>query len=305
MRVDQWWKNFGMGIELDASGAFIYNAIRQLHVIETLNHPVDIFEILYGLSVGIERLQKVVIILLEHDIDGDIEQLEESLITHNTVDLSNRIDAKVNQSLSGVHKELLSILSKFYKTHRYSRYSISSVPTIDSEKKLLIEYLAKHLKIELPDDDSMFGMPNSDQIKKFVGKIVKRITKNLYEIISNRARELNLYTYELRIDSKAMKVFMGERLDFLDEDKIRREMLLYLMHPDSDGDHIRLIRNYDALDLDPGLAPAYIKSLINDSQEHLGYVSGEIEEQYSDIDDVSERFGFLSIMDNEYLSYEP
>ena len=55
-----------MGIEIDASGAFIYNAIKQLHVIDTFNHPVDIFEILYGLSIGIERLQKTVIILLEH-----------------------------------------------------------------------------------------------------------------------------------------------------------------------------------------------------------------------------------------------
>ena len=116
MRADQWWKNFGMGMELDAAGTFIYNALKHLHSIDTLSHPVDIFEVLYGLSVGIERLQKVAIILLEHDVDVDIEQLEESLITHNTMDLSNRIDDHVQQSLSGVHKELLSILSKFYKS---------------------------------------------------------------------------------------------------------------------------------------------------------------------------------------------
>ncbi len=305
MRVDEWWKNFGMGMEIDAAGAFIYNSIRQLHVIDTLNQPVDIFEILYGLSVGIERLQKVAIILLEHDINEGTEQLEDGLRTHNTMDLSNRIDAQVLQSLSCVHKEFLSILSKFYKTHRYGRYSISSVPIIDSEKKLFIDYLAKHLKIDLPDDENLFGIPNSDQIKKFVGKIVRQITQNLYEIISNRAEELNLYTHELRNDSKAMKVFMGERLDFIDEDKIRREILLYLMHPGSDGDHIRCIRDYDALDLDPGLAPAYIKLLINDSPKNFGYVSGEIEEQYSDVDDIGERFEFLNIMDNEWLSYEP
>lgn len=305
MRVEEWWKNFGMGMELDASGAFIYNALRHLHVIDSLSHPVDIFEILYNLSVGIERLQKIAIVLLEHDDNADIKALEESLITHNTIELSNRIDGHRCQSLSKVHKELLSILSKFYKTHRYGRYSISSVPAIDEEKKLFLQYVSKFLSIEIPNDESLFAIPNSDQIKKFMGKVVKKISNGLYRIISDRARELNIYTNELKCDSKAMKVFLGERLDFLDEDKIRRELLLFLMHPSSDDEHIAMIREYDPLPLDPGLAPAYIKALINDSPEHFGYVSGEVEEQYTDIDNVGERFQFLSIMDNEFLSYEP
>ncbi len=82
-------------------------------------------------------------------------------------------------------------------------------------------------------------------------------------------------------------------------------MLLFLMHPSSDGEHIAMIREYDPLPLDPGLAPTYIKTLIADSPENLGYVSGEVEEQYAEVDNVGERFQFLKIMDNEFLSYEP
>lgn len=304
MKPDQWWKNFGMGLEVDAAGAFIYNAIRHLHVIGGLNHSVDIFEILYGLSVGIERLQKVAVVLLEHSERWDIKELEESLMSHNTMELSNRIDKSSKQNLSGVHKELLSLLSKFYKTHRYGRYSLSSVPDIDADKVLFIEYLKKHLAIKVPDDEALFGIPNTKQIKRFIGKVVKKVTDGLYDIISRRARELNIFTYELRCDSKAMKVFMGKQLDFIDEDKIRREMLLYLMSSRTTGEHVNLLRDYESLDLDPALAPAYIKSLLNDSPEHLGYVSGEIEAQYDDIDDIGDRFGFLGIMDNEWILYD-
>jgi len=304
MRSDQWWKNFGMGLEVDAAGSFIYNAIHHLHVIDNLSHSIDSFEILYGLSVGIERLQKVAIVLLEHSEDRSIDELEKSLISHNTMELSNRIDKSCEQGLSGVHKELLSLLSKFYKTHRYGRYSPSSVPEIEMEKVLFLEYLSKHLRIDISGNKMLFGIPNTEQIRLFVGKVVKKITDGLYKIISSKASELNLYTYELRCDSKAMKVFLGERLDFLDEDKIRREMLLYLISDRADSDHLDLLRDYESLELDPGLDPAYIKALITDSSENMGYIADGIKAHYDDLDNLKERFDFLSIMDNEYLSYD-
>ena len=56
MTPEEWWKNFALGMEIDAAGTFIYNGIRSLHELPTLNHPVDSLEVLYNLSVGIERL---------------------------------------------------------------------------------------------------------------------------------------------------------------------------------------------------------------------------------------------------------
>jgi hypothetical protein len=75
------------------------------------------------------------------------------------------------------------------------------------------------------------------------------------------------------------------------------------MHPASEGDHIELLRSFDPLSLDPGLAPAYIKALLNDSRMAYEYVEGEIEELYSEVDDVGERFEMLGLMDNEWLIY--
>lgn len=301
MKPDEWWKNFGLGMELDASGAFIYNGIKTLDSLDSLNHAVDIFEVLYNLSVGIERLLKVSIILIEHNESVSIEELEKSLITHNTMDLANRVNDHANLNLSGIHREFLALLSKFYKSHRYGRYSLACIPNIDAEKGMFLQFIQKHLGVEVDLGDPYSSVENTDQMKKFIGKVVKKISDPLFSIINDRAHALNIYTYELRSDSKAMKVFYGDRLDFIDENQVKRELLLYLMHPKSCGDHIDMLRSFDCLDLDPALAPSYIKALLNDI--HLSYAEGEVEELYTEVDNVGERFEMLGLMDNEYLSY--
>lgn len=302
MTPEEWWKNFALGIELDTAGTFIYNGIRTLEDLQSFQHPVDTFEILYNLSVGIERLLKVAIILLEHDKSIDIEDFEKSLISHNTIELTNRIGSHVTLNLTNIHREFLALLSKFYKSHRYSRYLISSVPNIKEEKKCFLEFVEKHLNLSLPISDEFAFIRNTDQIRKFVGKIVKKISSVLFSIIDQAASRLNIYTTELRGDSKAIKVFLGDRLDFIDERIKKKEIILYLMNPSTGGPHIKLLRSYGALDLDDGMIPNYIKALLNDRE--LWFVGEEIDELYADVENVGERLRFIEIMDNEYLSYD-
>ncbi|EGV29063.1 hypothetical protein ThidrDRAFT_3379 [Thiorhodococcus drewsii AZ1] len=302
MKPDEWWQNFALGVEVDISGTFIYNGIQRLDKLENLGAATDIFEVLYNLSVGIERLLKVAIILIEYSDELDIEAFERSLISHNVMDLANRVDTVRSLSLSGVHKEFLSLLSKFYKTHRYGRFSLGSVPDIRAEKDDFLNYLEKHLKIETQNHNEFFPVYNTDQIRKFVGKIVFKIAKSVFTVIGRQATELNIYTDELRGDSKAIRVFYGEKLDFIEERIKKKELLLFLMHPDSTGSHIDLLRSFQALDLDPEMAPNYISALINDT--HLYEVEEEIDELYTELDDISRRISFVEIMDNEYLSYD-
>ena len=301
MTPEEWWKNFALGMEIDAAGAFIYNGIRSLHELPTLNHPVDSFEVLYNLSVGLERLLKVAIILIEHTDQIDIEKFEESLISHSTIDLANRVDSQRGLALAGVHREFLSLLSKFYKSHRYGRYSLSAVPNIYQEKLGFLRFLAKHLKIQLDLESEFTPIRNTNQIRKSVGKVVKKISDEVFAVVGRRAHELNIYTTEIRGDSKALKVFYGERLDFLDEDIKKKELLHYLMSEKASGDHVELLRSVEALDLDPAMVPNYIQALLNDA--YLPYVEGEIDELYTEVANVRERLGFMSIIDNEYLSY--
>ena len=61
------WKNFKLGEELSVSGAFIFNGLRRFHQLKQLDHSDEIFEVFYYLSVGVERLMKIAIVLIEHD----------------------------------------------------------------------------------------------------------------------------------------------------------------------------------------------------------------------------------------------
>jgi hypothetical protein len=301
MTPEEWWKNFALGIEIDVAGTFIHNGIKALHELSSLNHPEDSFEVLYNLSVGIERLLKVAIILIEHCDHIDMAQFEKSLISHNTIDLANRVNSQCNLQLSNIHREFLSILSKFYKTHRYGRYSLSVVPEIYKEQRLFLDFVAKHLKTSLPIDDKFLPISNTDQIRRFVGKVVKKICDELFQVVCQRANELNINTAEIRGDSKALKIFYGKHLDFIDEKLKKKELLLFLMNPKSHGPHIDLLRSFDALELDPDRAPNYIQALLNDA--NLLNVEDEVDEVYIEVTNIRERLDFLEIVD-KHLSYE-
>ncbi|MBF0620835.1 MAG: hypothetical protein HQL54_02795 [Magnetococcales bacterium] len=303
MTPEEWWLNFGLGIELDLSGSFIYNGIKHLDSLDGLNNPADIFEILYNLSVGLERLLKVAIILNEYNSSTNIVDLEESLITHNTSELANRINTNNELDLSVHQKEFLSLLSKFYKSQRYGRYSITSIYNVKAEKYAFLQYIEKHLKVGITNE--LVGVQNTDQIKKFIGKIVGKISRKLYSIIYNKASKLNIYTYELRGDSKAIKVFLGlnkDRLDFLDEMQIKRELIMFLIDEKSGGAHFNMMKSFGALDLDPARLPAYIKALLNDI--HLPDVEEEVEVLYEELSNIQERFQKLNLIDCEYLGLE-
>lgn len=297
-----WWKNFALGIELDAAGTFIYNGIRALHEMHHFQHPVDSFEVLYNLSVGIERLLKVAIILVEHLDDGDQHALEESLITHNTLQLLDRLNSAKNLQLQDAHREFLAILSKFYKSYRYGRYSFGIIPNISEEKLALVLFLKRHLSLDVDVNDEFVPLYNTNQIRKFIGRMVRKVSSGVFDVIKNRASELNIYTDELRGDSKAIKVFYGDRLDFVDEELKKKEFILFLMNPAVKSRYIELLRDMEPLDIDVGMAPSYVRALLNDAD--LPFVEEAVDEAYTDLSNVKDRLQFLEVMDSEHLAYD-
>ena len=164
-----------------------------------------------------------------------------------------------------------------------------------------LSFIDKNLQLNFDYDNQIFPILNTNQIKIFIGKIVNKIIKSIFNVIRTQASRLNIYTDELRGDSKAIKVFYGDRLDFIDETIKKKEILLFLMNPTSTGSHMDLLRSFESLDLDPGMAPEYVKALLNDA--HLSFVGDEIDELYSEVENVKERLEMVSIIDNEHVSY--
>ncbi|WP_028298626.1 hypothetical protein [Olivibacter sitiensis] len=68
----KFWKNFRLGTELQISGGLIYNGLCSFDQIEYFYYEHEVFEFLYSLSIGLERLEKIVVILTEHDEEMDL-----------------------------------------------------------------------------------------------------------------------------------------------------------------------------------------------------------------------------------------
>ncbi|BBO79615.1 hypothetical protein DSCO28_01810 [Desulfosarcina ovata subsp. sediminis] len=301
MEVSQFWKNFNLGTELSVSGMFIYNGLRCYYEIQSLDNTDELFEVLYNFSVGFERLLKIAVVLLEHSDLSDQEALERSLITHSHLDLLHRVKKCATVNLGKQHNDFLGLLGNFYKTLRYDRFSISSIKTTEREKEALLSFLNRSLDDDLEPSSSLFGNVNDAKYKKFIRRIVTKISNTLYKIIKIRASELNLYTYELRHGSKAESVFIG-KADIPSEEILWKELLVFFMNTQNSSGYIDFLRSIEPLEFDPELTPDYLDCFQSDSAKSL--VIGELETLYGEIEECGKRLELINIIGNPNFYFD-
>jgi hypothetical protein len=289
------WKNFNLGKELAISGTFIYNGLKAFDCMDNFYFVEDIFEFFYNISVGVERLAKISIILIEHKSISDQEEFENKLRTHNHQELLRRISKKYDIRLKNIHNEFIQLLTEFYKTWRYDRYILKEGNDYDKEKIALIAYIEKHLNIKI-ENNCMFATPNDARIKKFVGKIIGKICSNLYEVIQSEARSQCIYTDEIRTFSKAYKIFICKDYTFKSEDITWKEILIYLLNTKEDSPLLNFIKSIEPLDLDVGLIEEYIECFRTDLKKLE--IWDKVETLYSDISNIGKRLEMLDIIGN-------
>jgi hypothetical protein len=301
MKPTDFWKNFELGEEISVSGAFIYDGIRRFHELKKLDYPDEIFEVFYHFAMGLERLLKIAVVLLEHDDKVNQHALEESLITHNHLGLLHRIQKHVELRLDTPHNEFLALLSTFYKSFRYDRFSLSSVSDMDKERNALCSFLAKHLQVQFPERNNLFGTPNEVRYKKFVHKIVLKISSEVFAAIRERASELGLYTYELRNGSKAETVFLGEA-DIIAEDLLWKELLIFFMNTKGTSGYLRFLREIPPLEFDPERVDDYLDCFQSDVAK--AFIVGELEHNYGELKDKSSRLNLMSAIGAPGVSFD-
>lgn len=268
---DFFWKNFRLGTELQISGTFIYNALYFFDTLEYIHHEEDIFEFLYNLSVGIERLQKITIILFEHNEKTSQTEFEKSLITHDHLILHERINKSNKINLGKIHFKFLNLLRDFYISYRYERFNKKSVYKPNFDKKMLQEFLVNELKLETSRDDETWypykkeeWIENTLRIKKFIGKIIQKIVVQLYELIRRRAYEIGTFTYEIRYDSKAFKIFLSKEFTFEIENDFKKEILINLLDRKAMNDDFKkYIKTLKPIPLENYNSSYYIEYLFN------------------------------------------
>ncbi|HBO7191836.1 hypothetical protein ABZR71_26225 [Pseudomonas paraeruginosa] len=292
MNASDFWKNFRLGEEVHVAGSFIYNGLRRFHELQQLDHTDEIFEFLYNLSVGLERLLKIAVVLLEHTDSIDQQALEQSLITHSHLDLLARVRKYVPVNLSKPAYELLQLLSRFYKTLRYDRFSLGSVYEGKKEAKAIRALLSKYLSVEFLDSP-LLGTPNKDRYRAFISRTVLKISRTLFKIINERSSMLGLYTYELRHGSKAESVFLRE-VEIGHEDVLWKELLIFFMNVNPSTGYLKFLKDIEPLDFDPALVNDYLDSFKSDALK--AEVMDELESLYEDLEP-KEREQRLKIME--------
>jgi hypothetical protein len=261
-KPDYFWKNFRLGSELQISGSFIYNGLFTLENMETFHYEEECFEFLYNISIGIERLEKVAIILIEHNGSIPQEEFERSLITHHHVDLINRIKKNRNLDLGKQHVKFLEILTNFYNSTRYDRFNLSSVYRPPQDQQRLIRFVSEELNVEIKTG-LPFSTPVSDRIKKFVGKIIGKIATQLFDIIEKEAVRIHTFTYEMPYESKAYKIFMIREFDFFKEKLMQREAMLYMLKKMPNDELKKFIDCIESLDFNNFHSNEYLKCIMN------------------------------------------
>lgn len=293
------WKNFNLGTELQVSGSFIYNSLSIFDKMETFYHEEEIFEFLYNLSVGIERLLKINVILIEHNDDINQESFFESIRNHNHQGLIQRIQKKYTLKKSKPKGRLIQILGNFYNEMRYDRFTNKEPQRYDKEKQILIEFINKYLNIEIKNE-FLNVTKNQIQIKKFIGEIVKSIVSEQYGILREEAHRLGIFVYEIRYLSKAYKIFIMEQFDFEFENRIQKEVLIKLINDDN-----LLLKEFlneiKPLDFDNYDGNFYIKCILN--RLTALNLDGELDVLYEETENLEERIEFLDCLGNEDVSF--
>lgn len=296
MTKEEFWKNFNLGTELQISGNFLYNGILAFHQMKNFYNEDEIFEFIYNVSVGIERLMKIDLILIEHSNSANQSEFEETLKTHNHLDFLQRIQKKHNLNLDKSHNQFLQLLFNFYKKVRYDRYSLSNVSEFEKEKDILIKFIEKFLKIKISNETFKITQ-NSKEIKRFIGNVIKKLTEELYQVLKKEAHRLNIYTYEVRYGSKAFKIFIANDFTFEKEDIIRKEIIINLIDRKRKTDFTTFIKGIDKLDLEDFDENYYIRCLLDILESYQVY--GELECLYEEVKNLSERLELVELVGSD------
>jgi hypothetical protein len=217
---------------------------------------------MYNLSIGLERLEKIAVILIEHDEQLDQEEFEKTLITHNHLDLLHRIKKTHTINLGKQHIKLMQMISDFYRSTRYSRYNLKSVYTKNQDLDSFVRFLKEELQV-IEEEGIQPMVANGYRVKKFIGKLVGKIVSELYAVIQNETRRLNIYTHEILTYSKSYKIFLAQEFTFEKERHLQKELLILLQSGHLNDGLTKFVKSIEPLPFDSYSSVEYIRFLMD------------------------------------------
>ncbi|MCI3136318.1 hypothetical protein MKZ72_03325 [Staphylococcus hominis subsp. hominis] len=267
------YNSLKLGEELRIAGEFLDNGIEKLISIESPQSH-ELFYIIYHFSVGIERLQKVLILLSYQDVN-----LLKEIKHHNHLQLQKLIKNKVDLQFEKPENKLLEVLNLFYK-NRY--VSIEYNDEINNVLKLMKK---NNFLQDSPYSYSEFGNFDKGKFKKSIITIISRYIK----AIKYYEEELNVYTTETNSNSGLARFAILSEIKeinqkYENEKLAKLEILYYLVQLDKKNIEFDGLDNLPVIEIDEGLIDRYILELLNKKDDfgHLKELGAELESIYKD-----------------------
>lgn len=267
MNALEYFKNFNIGKEIDLAGTFAYNALTILNSNHNIYQDDQIFMFLYNAAVSVERIQKCVLFMYGNYDLSEIETYALELKIHSHPTLQSKINDHTKKKLSEEQNALLDLLMEFYAQGRYSNFSINS----DYNYKLAFEDYVKRYYDHAMVETSIFSNDTyvTEQAKERIGRTLGKLLCYYYELIKKKAREMNIYTYELRDGSPAEKVFLNRfpksSLQAVHESERNAlaELILYLCTSTDSTGYLNYLRNIKPLSFDPYMVQEFLVDIMN------------------------------------------
>ncbi|WP_052090955.1 hypothetical protein [Desulfosporosinus sp. HMP52] len=300
-----YFKNFAMGTEIDIAGTFIHQGIKEFNRLRSFHYESEIFHVLYPISVGIERLQKALIVLLEDISLDQIESFEKSLITHSHQELHARILKWCDIKFNSHQYRFLQVITNFYNSCRYDRFNISN--DYAKERDLLTDFISTSLEIDI-NISNLFPTNNNDRIKDFFGRVIGSISRKYYEQIKEQAFKQNIYTYELRSGSPAEKIFLPQfTRDSLQEQYVNeqisfKEFIVFLMNAKTTSAYYEFIKSIEPLNIEIAFVQDYLACICEGEVPQS--LINEVEALYEhEIEDIKERINVMNVIGDEGIIF--
>ena len=307
--MDKIWnyKNFNMVNELDIAGEFIYDGIQTLNQMDVISDGAAIFSFLYHTAVGVERLQKILVVLLEDITLDNYKEFEEGIVTHSHCHLHERISEKRKIKLNSRENEFLSLLTTFYNHSRYNRFNLDK--PYCQEKEITEKYITKYLD----EADISRSVCSNDiivtlKVRELFGRVIGSISKKYYQVLRDIAREKCTYTYELRSDSKAEKIFLSDcPKNSLQRMKITetialKELLVFLKNSKESTPFTRFLKTIQPLEMDIALINEYIMEIGKGTIPQA--LVDEVECLYEESGYGKDRIEQISLIGDPYVMFE-
>ena len=300
-----------MVIELDIAGEFIYNGIHEFCRLKYISNEGPTFASLYNMAVGIERLEKIVYVLWTLDDEVDETKFEKELITHSHTGLRDKIKEVLklhNEKIEFSKQEnaLFELLCGFYNTARYMRFNIDG--DWNKEIELIRTFLKSDSDYVETNTEFFYGscIEVNENVKKLFGRTLKSIAAKYYELVIKGSSKNQTYTYELRSDSKASKIFYSQKKSLIKDQNNEylavKELLIYLRNSKDKTSFLKYVDEIEALGFDPANLITYLSNITRgiipqELVDEAEYLYGELDKPY-------DREKLISLFAEENVMFE-